>query len=333
MGARTRGGIRSVSSAASMGTWHASVALVPVVGLVVVVAGLVGLVGLVVVRTPMLMRVCAAGKLVIGRRTASSRFGRPQPITAPSLPTLPTLLMPSNRAQAGVSNAEGKVTGRGTAPPTAFSRSRSIRRACTRASAADRKVRGGLDGRALDRRLDSLPLSLCLSLSLSPSLSHAHTRFARSSGHWSKDCSLPWRDEPLDVMNVQKEVVVVAAGRPDGREATAAGKPEAGTANEAVDVEPIPKVVAADEQPVAGVAAGPGVAARAVATNDVAATNADATNADATNEDAKRRPRDDAIEMPPPKVKVARVTPAPSIDVSKLPLSMRGGGGWDVRKE
>ena len=152
---------------------------------------------------------------------------------------------------------------------------------------------------------------------------------------------MPWRDEPLDVMNVQKEVVVVAAGRPDGREATAAGKPEAGTANEAVDVEPIPKVVAADEQPVAGVAgvaAGPGVAARAVATNDVAATNADATNEDATNEDAtnedaKRRPRDDAIEMPPPKVKVARVTPAPSIDVSKLPLSMRGGGGWDVRKE
>ncbi len=161
---------------------------------------------------------------------------------------------------------------------------------------------------------------------------------------------MPWRDEPLDVMNVQKEVVVVAAGRPDGREATAAGKPEAGTANEAVDVEPIPKV-AADEQPVAGVAgvaAGPGVAARAVATNDVAATNEDATNEDATNEDAtnedatnedatnedaKRRPRDDAIEMPPPKVKVARVTPAPSIDVSKLPLSMRGGGGWDVRKE
>ena len=325
MGARTRGGIRSVSSVASMGTWHASVALVPVVGLVVV-------------RTPMLMRVCAAGKLVIGRRTASSRFGRPQPITAPSLPTLPTLPtlpMPSNRAQEGVSNAEGKVTGRGTAPPTAFSRSRSIRRACTRASAADRKVRGGLDGRALDRRPDSLPLSLSLSLSLSVSLSlslsHAHTRFARSSGHWSKDCSLPWRDEPLDVMNVQKEVVVVAAGRPDGREATAAGKPEAGTANEAVDVEPIPKVVAADEQPVAGVAgvaAGPGVAARAVATNDVAATNEDATN-----EDAKRRPRDDAIEMPPPKVKVARVTPAPSIDVSKLPLSMRGGGGWDVRKE
>jgi len=164
---------------------------------------------------------------------------------------------------------------------------------------------------------------------------------------------LPWRDEPLDVMNVQKEVVVVAAGRTDGREATAVGKMEAGTANEAVDVEPIPKEVAA-EQPMAGSAgvAGLGVAARAVATIDVAAnadatnedatnedatnedaTNEDATNEDVTNEDAKRRSRDDAIEMPPPKVKVARVTPAPSIDVSKLPLSMRGGGGWDVRRE
>ena len=149
---------------------------------------------------------------------------------------------------------------------------------------------------------------------------------------------MPWRDEPLDVMNVQKEVVVVAAGRTDGREATAVGKMEAGTANEAVDVEPIPKEVAA-EQPMAGSAgvAGLGVAARAVATIGVAAnadaTNEDATNEDVTNEDAKRRSRDDAIEMPPPKVKVARVTPAPSIDVSKLPLSMRGGGGWDVRRE
>jgi hypothetical protein len=186
------------------------------------------------------------------------------------------------------------------------------------------------------------------------------------TGHWAQNCTQPWREEPLDVVGLNTEAVVVesalqgsdepgvpeAADAPDdpdgvvdknrpstGLDSGTISKPNDPKANvqspedEAVDLVPIPpeKAVWSGDVPEP-----PATSAEPKSTSLTASpaplpppSPRAATDTDSC---AKRQARD-AIEMPPPKNPCVRQHTGPAIDVKKLPLSMRGGGGWDVRKD
>lgn len=187
------------------------------------------------------------------------------------------------------------------------------------------------------------------------------------TGHWAQNCTQPWRDEPLDVVGMNTEAVIIETAprgtdAPDAPEAPddperlvdsqrpsidlevdappESDKPahpmvDEKSPKETVDIVPIPPEKAAPSrdlpQPPAPSlaerkspsATPPAQPARVSPPSPKLATDTDSST--------KRQSRD-AIEMPPPKNQCVRQHTGPAIDIKKLPLSMRGGGGWDVRK-
>ena len=182
------------------------------------------------------------------------------------------------------------------------------------------------------------------------------------TGHWAQNCTQPWREEPLDVVGLNTEAVVVESvprgsdepGAPEGavdnRQRPIAGldliteaatKPKDPTVDEeslkeTVDVVPIPPEKAArsgDLPEPPAIAAEPESPSLTVPAASPARPPPPSPKlAKGADSSAKRQSRD-AIEMPPPKNQCVRQHTGPAIDVKKLPLSMRGGGGWDVRKD
>ena len=192
------------------------------------------------------------------------------------------------------------------------------------------------------------------------------------TGHWAKDCTQAWREEPLDVMGMNTEAVVIESAPrgtsdahgdahgdvPDDAQDDARGNPEGvvGTQRPSVgldvrenaptksaepsEVEDVPKeavdVVPISQENAASsghlISPPPAPSAEPNSPSETPVDPPAPIPSIETGACAKRQSKD-ATEMPPPKNHCVRQHADPAIDVRKLPLSMRGGGGWDVRKD